>query len=283
MGYKHNNQGDNSHFEMFDKSREATQEREASWFLGSLIQFNNRVPSHFYRMRNIHNCITHEETGCDNRFHANDNIASRLVEFFPLKWLDNITNTFKNTKANELGVRQDEDRLYAYLAYIDLLLMFRGLILLDSTLEEINNTLDMKLTKHKLRTWRLNLLKIYPDLRKKWRSVRAKSPSRALLSTTIRVMNTEMNFDSYSQREIFDIKHQTLQYAQQFAVMERVTRIKRMETWVRALCLKAIRDSDITYTNQIFPSLSLKEFDVLENKRWQLDKILQNPSLIISV
>ena len=276
MGFPYNNRNDKASFEIQKGFQRETQEREDSWFLGSLIQIHDRVPSTFYRLRNVHNCITHEETGCDNRFRTNSMIASRLSEFFPIKWLDSITTTFKNTEAKELGVRQDEDRLYAYLAYIDLLLVFRGLILLDSTLEEINTSLNVKLTKHKLRTWRLNLLKIYPDLRNKWRNTRAKTPARAFLSTLLRVINTEIHFGNFSERDIFDIKHLALYYAHEFTEMDRVTRIKRMETWVRAICLKSIRDNNIKYTCQLFPKLTDKEFDVIENKRWRLDKILSN-------
>ncbi len=276
LGYPNKNPEGNSSFESFRKSSENAQEREEHWFLGTLIQFNNKVPSHFYRLKNIHNCITHDETGCDNRFQMNHNIAGRLAEFFPLKWLDVITNTFKKTSAKELCVRLEEDRLYAYLAYIDLLLIFRGLTLLDSTLEEINKALGVNLNKHKLRTWRMNLLKLYPDLRDKWRSVRSETPSRTLISTLIRILNSEMNFANYSDREIFEIKHQTLLYGQEFASLERITRIKRIETWAKALCLKAVRDVNLNYSNHLFSHISVKEFTVLENKRWQLDKILSN-------
>jgi hypothetical protein len=274
LGYPHRNQNGKTPFKSQNDIREETQHREASWFLGTTIQFNRRVPAHFYRLRNIHNCITHEETGCDNRFQTNNNIANRLSEFFPLKWLDTITTQFKNTDAKELGVRQDEDRLYAYLAYIDLLLIFRGLSLLDSTLLEISTSLNVLLIKHKLRSWRLTLLKIYPDLRNKWRSIRAKTPARVFLSTLCKVLNTEMDFLTYSEREIFNIKHHALKYAHEFTKMERVTRIKRMETWVRALCLKSVRDNNLSYTSHIFPKLTPKEFNVLENKRWRLDKLI---------
>jgi hypothetical protein len=274
LGYPPRNHNVNSSFEPFKNERETTQEREEHWFLGTLIQFNSKVPSHFYRLKNLHNCITHNETGCDNRFQINQNIASRLAEFFPLKWLDVITNTFKKTNAKELSLRLEEDRLYAYLAYIDLLLIFRGLNLLDSTLEEINKALGVNLNKNKLRTWRLNLLKLYPDLRDKWRRVRSETPSRTLIATLIRVLNSEMNFENYSERDIFEIKHQTLKYGQKFASLDRITRIKRIETWARALCLKAVRDVKLSYSIDIFRNLPEKEFVVLENKRWQLDKIL---------
>ncbi len=277
MGYPYRNENSNSSFESQDKVTDeilARQDREDCWFLGTLIDFNKRVPSHFYRLKNIHNCITHEETGCDVRFQTNNNIACRLAEFFPLKWLNMITNCFKNTKAKELGVRQEDDRLYAYLAYIDLLLIFRGLKLLDSTLEEINTSLDVNLSKHRLRTWRLNLLKIYPDLRHKWKSVRSITPARTFLSTLIKVLNTEMNLQIYSTKEMFEIKHQALIYAQEFVKMDRIMRIKRIETWVRAICLKSVRDNNLNYTGDLFPNLPVKTFEVLENKRWQLDKIL---------
>ncbi len=271
LGYPHKNQGENS-FEMFEEKQDES--RENSWFLGTLIQLDRRVPSHFYRLKNTHNSITHEETGCDNRFQINNDIASRLAEFFPLKWLDMITNSFKNIKPKELGLRLQEDRLYAYLAYIDLVLTFRGLSLLDSTLQEISNALGVDLNKQKLRTWRLRLLKIYPKMRNKWRKIRSETPARVLLSTLIRIMNTEINYEGYSDEEIFDIKHRALKYGQLFAAMDRVARIKRLETWVRAICIKSIRDNHISYTCQIFPSITSKEFDVLENKRWQLDKML---------
>ncbi len=56
--------------------------------------------------------------------------------------------------------------------------------------------------------------------------------------------------------------------------MDRITRMKRPETWARAVGIKACKDILNHCSSDFFPALSFKAFEIIENKRWQLDKIL---------
>jgi hypothetical protein len=251
-----------------------SQERLESWFDGTLMQMERKTGSQFYRLARRHNQITQEETGFNLRFQANNTIAMRLAEFYPLKWLNEISNVFRNTKPSKIGLRYSEDRIYAYLAYIDLLLIFRDLTILDSTLVEISESLGVKLSRQKLRTYRLKLLRVYPNLKKKWLALRAQTPAKTLIASVIRVMNDEIVFPMCSQEEIFSIKQKALEYTKRLANMERIKYMKCPESWARALCLKAYREFFPSCSVEIFLSLDDCSFSGLENKRWQLDNLL---------
>ena len=254
-------------------SDQQSQERCESWFDGTLMQTERKTGSQFCRLARRHNQITHEETGFNLRFRTNNAIAMRLAEFYPLKWLNEISDVFRNTKPIKIGLRYNEDRIYAYLAYIDLLLIFRGLTILDSTLTEISKSLGVKLSRQKLRTYRLKLLRIYPDLKRKWLILRVHTPAKILLASAIQIMNNELVFPTSSHEEIFRIKQKALEYTKRLANMERIKHMKCPEVWARALCLKAFRELYPCCSSEIFRSLNLSSFALVENKRWQLDKL----------
>jgi hypothetical protein len=254
-------------------SDQQSQERWESWFEGTLMRMDKKAGSDFYRLVRHHNQITREETGFNLRFRANNAIARRLAEFYPLKWLNEISNVLRSTKPSKIVLRYNEDRIYAYLAYIDLLLIFRGLTILDSTLVEISESLGIELSRQKIRTYRLKLLRIYPDLKQKWLTLRAHTPAKTLLASVIRIMNNELFFPTSSHKEIFSIKQKTLEYAKRLTDMERIRHMKCPESWAYALCLKAYREFYPKCSKEIFRSLNSCSFDTLENKRWQLDKL----------
>ena len=248
-----------------------SKEYESLWFSGTLMRSDPSHSRYFYRLAHLHNRIVSQETGNDSRFNANTEISRRLAEFFPLKWLTEITTIFRDT--SKLTFRYNEDRVVAYLAYIELILVFRGLTLLDSTVEEISHSLSLEITKDQIRSMKMKLLNIFPNLKEKYIKISPITPRKVLFGTVIRVMNNEVNFNTCSRKEIFKIKHTSLDYCQLFCKTDRIRRIKRPETWARAICLKAFRDTVSNYSCMTFPNLSSEEFKVIENKRWQLDKL----------
>ncbi|MHA2325571.1 MAG: hypothetical protein ACXACB_09225 [Promethearchaeota archaeon] len=252
-----------------------SQEQEETWFTGTLMRSDPTAEKYYYRLSKFHNSITYEETGFNQRFRYNNSVAIRLSEFFPRKWLNEISNTFRITPGEQLGVRCEEDRYSLYLAFIDILLIFRGLTLLDSTLDEINKSLGLNITKNKLRTIRLRLLTLYPSIKQKWCHLRSRTPAKILISTLIKVLNQEFKFDTDSEEDIYKIKHKALEYGYCLSRMKRITRMKRPETWARALCVKACRDTLNRCSSENFPNLTTKDYEVVENKRWQLDKLLK--------
>lgn len=181
----------------------------------------------------LHN---HEETKTDDRSQANRLLTTQLGEFFPLKWLVEITGIFQQIK--ELGVKTYTDRVAAYLGYIEVCLTFRGLVLLNSTLVEITKSLGVKITKPEVRCWRVKLLRSIPRLKAKWVQIRTQTHQTALVSTVIQVMNQEFTLTKYTQEEIFQIKQEVLRLAQKYAVLAK--HIKKPEEWARAICLKAL-------------------------------------------
>lgn len=262
-------------FNKVSNSHTNSQEQEETWFSGTLMDLDPNDAKYYYRLSKIHNNITYEETGFNQRFRLNNLVAIRLAEFFPRKWLNEISNTFRSTPGEHLGVKTEEDRYLLYLGFIDILLILRGLTLLDSTLEEINKSCAINIKKNNLRTIRLRLLNLYPSLKEKWCKVRAKTPAKVLISTLLKVLNQEFVFDTESEKEIYKVKHKALEYGYSLSKMDRTVRMKRPETWARALCVKAHRDILNYSTSDNFPKLTRKDYEVIENKRWQLDKILK--------
>ncbi len=248
-------------------------EQVETWFLGSLMRVK-KPQKDFARLTTLHNRITQEDTGFDDRLQSNMRIASQLAEFFPFKWLLEITAAFRKIDSSKLGVKSFEDRICSYLGFIELYLTFRGLTLLDSTLTDINESFDICLTKNVVRSWKMKLLRIIPELREQWVKIREENHQRALLSTVIQVMNKEMELPSLSKREMFQIKQTILQIAREFVFSQKARHIKKPEVWAHAICVKAVREI-MSDNSSPFPYLSRKALKVVENKRWQLDQIIQ--------
>ncbi|MHA2294203.1 MAG: hypothetical protein ACXACK_18740 [Candidatus Hodarchaeales archaeon] len=254
-------------------------EQENSWFMGSLIT-EKRLSVDFRRLSIIHNWVTHEETHFDDRFKTNMRIAAQLSEYFPFKWLTEITAAFRTLNARKLGIKTYEDRLASYIGYIEIFLTFRGLTLSDTTLDEINISLNVKLTRDVIRSWKLKILRLDNSLREKWIKVRAQNHQAAILSTVIQVMNQELNLDSCSKEENFHIKQTCLLIARQFVASKRSVHIKKPEVWARAICLKAFRSITPDFSHSPFPHLSPNTLKVINHKRWHLDQLFKNSAKI---
>jgi len=250
-------------------------EETNTWFLGSLMRNGDKLVKKYERITLLHNRITHEVTKFDERYKANKGVAAQLSEFFPKRWLSEITANFRNIDSYKLGIKSEEDRICSFLGYIELYLAFRGLTLLNSTLEEINNSLCINLTKNSVRSWKMKLLRLIPELRGQWKKIRAPTHQTAIIAAVIKVMNRELVLTHYSQEEIFHLKQKTLELTRKFAISSKARHVKNIEVWARAICLKALRDSN--YISQrddidlVFPVLPQKTVKVIDNKRWQLD------------
>jgi hypothetical protein len=239
------------------------------------MQSSNRYDRHFYRLAHRHNQITQEETGFNQRFKAYNSIALRLAEFFPLKWLNEISNIFRETDPTKIGLRYEEDRIYAYLAYIDILLIFRGETLRDSTIKEISQSLGVELKKNVIRSYRLKLLRTYPKLKQKWLAIRRQTPAKVLFATVIYIMNNDLNFPHCSSDIIFQVKHRALDHTKRLIKHRCIKHIKKPETWARALCLMAINDFfPNARASEIFPHISLKLAYSLANRSWKIEHLL---------
>ncbi len=253
---------------------QTSQEQIDTWFLGSLLPVNS-PQREFQRLSTLHNRITHEETEFDDRLQTNMRVASQLAEFFPFKWLLEITSVFRNTDSTLLGIKSFKDRICSYLGFIELYLTFRGLTLLDSTLDEINHFFDVTTTKNEVRTWKLKLLRIYPRLRKQWTRIRAQTHQSAFVSTVVQVMNKEIKLnDNYSKKKIFLIKQACLRISREFISTQKARFIKKPEVWARAICVKAVREVLPDHSDFPLPHLAIKTQKVIENKRWQIDQVI---------
>ena len=270
----------NSYIPVHSESDEVSQntyptsnEQEDTWFLGSLMRFPKAVRNNHTRLAAIHNRITHEETKFDNRYQTNRLVAAQLGEFFPLKWLSEITAVFRRIEARKLGIKTYKDRVASYLGYIELYLTFRGLALLESTLAEIKKSFRVRITKNEVRSWKWKLLRVIPGLKEEWIKIRVLAHQTAIVSTVIQVMNQELTLTNCTKEDIFQIKQEALKLARQFVGTSTGKHIKNPEVWARAICLKALRTISPDYSFVPFPHLSSKTISVIQNKRWQLDKI----------
>jgi len=248
-------------------------EQYDTWFLGSLMRVKSPQRD-FSRLSSLHNRITHEETNFDERIQVNWRVASQLSEFFPRKWLIEITAQFRKLDATNLGIKTYEDRVCSYLGYIELYLTFRGLTLLDSTLVEINDFLGINLTKNDVRSWKLKLLRITPGLQEQWIIIRAKTHQSAIMSTVVQVMNRELVLTNCTKEEVFKVKQSALLLARKFIATKKARHIKKPEVWAHAICSKALLETLPCYPSVAFPHLSHKTQKVIENKRWQLDQLI---------
>lgn len=245
-----------------------------TWFLGSIMQRKKSLEKKYERISLVHNRITHEQTNFDERYRANNRIASQLSEFFPKKWLLEITAAFRKLSSKQIGLTSEEDRICSYLGFIELYLTFRGLTLLESTLKEINRSLYANLNKNDVRRWKLKLLRMIPELRDNWKKIRAQNHQTAIIVSVVQIMNQELHLTKYTKNEIFEIKKTALTIARTFALQPKTRYIKNIETWARAICIKSLRQCKPKYPCLAFPRLSPKTHKVIENKRWQLDKLL---------
>ncbi|MFX0013997.1 MAG: hypothetical protein ACFE98_05355 [Candidatus Hermodarchaeota archaeon] len=276
---KASKEGSYSDYQQFDSASssskyQTSKEQFEMWFLGSLMSINTDQPD-FNRISTLHNRITQECTKFDERFQANIRVASQLAEFFPFKWLLEISSTFRKMDSSGLGIKSIKSRVSSYLGFIELYLTFRGLTILDSTLDEINDFFALDITKNEVRTWKLKLLRIIPELRAQWVKIRAQTHQSAIFSSVVQVMNKEMVLnESYSKEDAFLVKQTCLKLAQEFTVTTKARHIKKPEIWARAICVKAVREILPDFSTFPIPNLSIKNQKVIENKKWQLDKIL---------
>lgn len=219
----------------------SSDEQFEMWFLASHMR-NKKKERKYERITLLPNRKAHEETKFDKRYKANNRIAVFLSEFFPKRWLSEITAIFSRIDSQKLGIKSEEDRLCSYLGYIELYLVFRGLTLLDSTLQEINTRLSTHLIKSNVRTWKMRLLEITPDLRDHWKKIRASGHQIAITAAVIDMMNKELILTNCTEKEIFTIKHRALDIACKFAHYSKGRNVKNIEVWAWAICLKAVRD-----------------------------------------
>jgi hypothetical protein len=251
----------------------SSDEQFDTWFLGSLMRKKN-YERKYDRIALLHNRITHEDTKFDERYQANKRIAALLSEFFPKRWLLEITAIFRSIDSQKVGVKSEEDRICAYLGYIELYLAFRGLTILDSTLQEINIRLSAYITKNNVRTWKIKLLQIIPELREHWKKIRAPTHQTAIIAAVIQVMNgKEFVLTNCPKKEIFTIKHMALTIARKFTRDPKARHVKNTEVWARAICLKALRDCIPKYPCITFQNQPINVQKVIENKRRQLDRL----------
>ena len=258
-----------------DDSRTSDEQVEI-WFLGSLMRDKTKSFDFFdySRLAHLHNRITHDATDYDDRYQTNILVASQLAEFSPYKWLLEITSSLRRGDSRQVCVKNHKDRICCYLGYIELYLTFRGLTLLDSTLFEINTSQNMAISKNEVHHWKLKLLRIILGLREQWVKVRAHTHQTALFSTVVYVMNKELDLKDCSKEENFLIKHACLRIARKFIPSEKARHIKKPEVWARAICFKAVHDTFSDAPFFPFPHLSSNPQKVLENKKWQLDQVV---------
>ncbi|MFW9904926.1 MAG: hypothetical protein ACFFFH_11380 [Candidatus Thorarchaeota archaeon] len=265
--FERNPQSDDSHI---------SHEQYETWFLGSLmLERSCNLQEYYSRLSTLHNQITHEETNFDGRFQINMRIVSQLSEFFPLKWLLEITSVFRKRDIFNLRINSYEDRVGSYLGYIELYLTFRGLTLLDSTLMEINRYLHVNINKNDVRTWKLKLIRIIPGVHDRWIKIRARTHQTAIISTVVHIMNRELELKGCTKEEVFRVKQTALIIARRFIKTDKARYVKKPETWARAIITKAVLQNLSNYPSFAFPQLSANTRKVIENKRWQLDRLIE--------
>jgi hypothetical protein len=265
--FKGNSQSDDSHI---------SREQYETWFLGSLMrERRSNLPKSYSRLSTLHNQITHEETNFDDRFKINMRITSQLSEFFPLKWLLEITSVFRKRDIFNLRINSYEDRVCSYLGYIELYLTFRGLTLLDSTLKEISCYLHVDITKHDVRAWKLKLIRIIPGLQERWIKIRARNHQAVIISTVVHIMNKELELEACTKKELFRVKQTALIITRKFIKTDKALYVKKPEVWARAIIVKALYQVLPNYPYFAFPQFPINTRKVIENKRWQLDRLIE--------
>jgi hypothetical protein len=255
-----------------------SQEQPDFWFLGSLIRLKKQKDggnrNEYSRMATIHNRITHEETNYDERFQANYRVACQLSEFFPYKWLVEITANLRSLDTTIIGIKSEKERYTLYLGYIELYLAFRGLTILESTLTEINTAYSLTLSKNDIRTWKLRLLRTIPGLLEKYKQIMKETCQSSILNTVVYVMNHKLVLQECNKQEVFEVKQRVLLLAKSFSKTRKARMIKKIEVWAQAICLKAVKDVFPSCKWFPFPLLPPNSQKLLENKRWQLDRLL---------
>ncbi|MHA1975048.1 MAG: hypothetical protein ACTSW1_18805 [Candidatus Hodarchaeales archaeon] len=253
-------------------------QQEKYWFNGTVfgprqIKKPFKLP---VRQIKLHNQITRENTEYSERFEKNKQLASLLSQFFPHKWLIEITKTFKENPGLNSNKRNLEDKLASYLGFIEIYLNFRNLTILESTIKEINTQLKVKLEKILIRHWKIKILRNFPELKNAYLKNFKKTHDSSFIGTVIKTMNEEMQLPSLTNDKIFQIKHRCLKIAKELIKLGKTGRMKNQEVWARAICIKAYKDLNPSNpTHNLFPELDSKIIKLTENKRWQLDTLIK--------
>lgn len=262
-------------FEMNSREDEIiNNEQEHLWFLGSLIPSSprkNNVKFNFQRQAKLHNQITYKATRYGPKLMENLRIAGCLSEFFPLKWLLEINDRFRQT--NSIAFRSEEDRVGAFLAFIECYLAFRNLIISETTLNEINQRLSLTISLADIRRWKARLLRIFPELAEHWKKIRSKRHQLILISCTIKCMNKELRLNGCSKAEIFRFKQRVLELAKEFGDLSQIKHIKRPEVWARAICFQVCRELYPELLSELFPCVNSTNTNI-QHKCWQLRRAL---------
>ncbi len=252
-------------------------ENEVISFTGSILaakilKNNENFPS---RIALLHNQITHQETHFDRRFKENSRVSSLLCRFFPKLWLNEITICYRDSDIN-LGVRSFQNRINSYLGFIEVYLNFLGLTILESVINAINHDFGLHVDKPKIIKWKLKILSSIPELRKKYQIMQQNIQESSFIVICVKTMNEELNLTHYSQLEKFHIKQRVLLLARDFISRRKTRFLKKPEIWSKAICLKAVRDTFPDLPSNLFPHLSKNRLKMVENKRWQLDRLFSN-------
>lgn len=259
-----------------------TQEQEQLWFLGSLIPQRDvrhaNYPPHFHRLLQLHNRVTCRETQYTGRYQSNLRAANCLSAYFPQKWLLEICQHFRliqEQPSRSVQFRNEEDRMAAFLAFINFYLLFRQLTLPEPVLAEINHSFGYSITQDLIQAWKTRLLRMYPPLARYYRQVRVQCRQQTIITTTIQCMNHQLCLpEQLSVQAIFALKQRIIQLVRAFSQTSKATRIKYTHVWAQAICVQAFLDLGL----DIPPNLFHEAYCTLSNlhhKCWLLRQALR--------
>jgi hypothetical protein len=228
-------------FQSFNNPNDQPQieDNNVTMFLNSLL--NPLWKKNIQMSINSHNSTSSSNINTFNtEFQIEGKISLKLMEYFPIKWVNDINSTIKALRYKRFGIKSDKDIIYLYLGFIELYLNFRGLALLDSTLIDIKLFFKLDIRENSVKNWKMKLIRLVPGLREKWFEFKSNQFQSAIFSNIIFILNKSLT--ECTQEELFHTKQKALSIARDLCNSTSSLYTRDPETLANEICFQAMNN-----------------------------------------
>lgn len=213
------------------------EDNNVTMFLNSLL--NPLWKKNIQMSINSHNSTSSSNIDSFNTgFQIEEKISLKLMEYFPIKWINDINSTIKTLGYKRFGIKSDKDIICLFLGLIELYLNFRGLTILDSTLIEIKMSFKLDIREKSVKNWKMKLIRLVPGLREKWFDFKSNQFQSAIFSNIILILNKSLT--EFTQEELFHTKQRALSIARDLCNSTGSLYTKDPETLADEICFQVM-------------------------------------------
>jgi len=163
-------------------------------------------------------------------------ISLKLMEYFPIKWINDINSTIKTLGSKRFGLKSVADIISLYLGFIELNLTLRGLTLSASTLTDIKSFFEIDITEKSVKIWKMKIIQIVPELKKNWFKFKSNQFQSAIFANIILILNRSLT--ECTQEELFHTKQRALSIARDLCKSAGNMHTRDPETLANEICFQ---------------------------------------------